>query len=179
MKTIICLSALAAFLQAQVFVPVYGCEWVPPTIAVTNFTFSYSTSNDSSPSYVQWQAPTWGTSCNASNPTSTGSITTIGKPGTVTYVPCKSTSSDPTTGSFQVTADDGSGSNATLNFVAYAQCAADIFQFDYEANFPLACATDAEGIGTCVPKGNATAVVIHETYLPPIRGPGPPPHWQT
>jgi hypothetical protein len=177
MKTIVLLSALTTSMQAQVFVPVHGCEWVPPTNAVTNFTLFRSASIDNDQNYVKWQASVFGTVCKASSPSFNGSTTAIGKPGINTFVPCTSTSSEPTTGTFRVTADDGSGSNATLNFVGYAQCAADIFEFYYEANFPLSCVTDAEGSDTCVPKGNATARVTNEVYLPPIRGPGPP-HWK-
>ncbi|KAF2033124.1 hypothetical protein EK21DRAFT_109263 [Setomelanomma holmii] len=175
MRIIPFLSALAASLQAQTFIPIHGCEWVPQYTSITNFTFVDSPANASTPDSVQWRIPAFGISCNLTSQSATGSTTTIGSPGTNTYVPCKATSSDPTTGTFLVSADDESGINATLRNVGYAQCAADIYAFHYEANFALLCETDEGGSKTCVTKGNATAVVTGEEYLPPIRNPPPPP----
>ena len=175
MKTVISLLALTASSQAQTFVPVHGCEWVPQTTSITNFTFFHSASKDGTPSYVNWQAPLFHLSCYGSSSSSTGSTPAIGKPGANTNVPCKASDSDPTTGTFLVSADHGSGQNATLKFVAYAQCAADIFAFHYQGGFPLSCATDAGQNTTCVPRGNATASVTNEEYLPPMRPPPPPP----
>lgn len=169
------LLALTASSQAQVFTPIHGCEWVPQTTAVTNFTLFHSASNDSTPDYVDWQAPALRVSCHASNPSTTGTTTAIGDPGTSTTVDCTASGSDPTKGTLLVSADDGSGSNATLKFMAYAQCAADIYAFYYEANFLLSCASDAWGSTTCVSKGNATASLTSELYLPPIHPPPPPP----
>ena len=172
MRTVIILSALTAFSQAQAFVPVHGCEWVTQTTAVTNFTFFQSAPSDRTPDYVQWEVPAHRVSCYAS---STGSSTPIGILGTSTTVPCTASASDPTKGRFLLSADDGSGSTATLRFVAYVQCAASIYAFYYQADFPLSCARDAGGSSTCVSQGNATAIVTEELYLPPIHPPPPPP----
>lgn len=174
MKTagVILLSALTASSQAQAFTPVHGCEWVTQTTAITNFTLFQSATDDSTPNYVKWQAPALGVSCYISDPSSTA----IGSPGISTTVPCTAPASEPTKGRFLLSAEDGSGSssNATLNFVAYVQCAASIYAFYYEGIFSLSCATDAGG-STCVSKGNATASVTRELYLPPVGPPPPPP----
>lgn len=175
MKTAIFLSVLTASLQAQEFVPIHGCEWVPQTTAVTNFTLFHGASSDSTSDYVNWQVPALSVSCHASDPSTTRSTTAIGDPGTSTTVECAAPASDLTAGTFLVSADDGSGSNATLRFMAFAQCAASIYAFYYEANFALACASDTGGSATCVSKGNATASVTRELWLPPIHPPPPPP----
>jgi len=175
MKAFIFLSALIAASQAQTWVPIHGCEWVPLTTAVNNFTFFDSASNDATSSdYVAWKAPLFGLACNyTSNPSSPGSATDIGKPGIMTDVPCTATASDPTVGKFVVSEER---SNATLRFRAYAQCAASIYELNYEGVFPLDCVTTEGGSATCVAKGNATATVTSAIYLPPMRPPPPPPY---
>jgi hypothetical protein len=158
MKIITILSALIATSHAQfTFVPVHGCEWVPETTALTNFTLFHGPSNFDTLDYVQWDAPALSVSCfNFSTTTS------IGKPGTTDTVPCTAANSDPTQGMFLVSAD---GSSATLNFVFYAQCAADIFAFHYEAVVELSCGVYAKESNRCLSKGNATANVTAEEYL--------------
>jgi hypothetical protein len=169
MKPIIYLSILAASRQAlSVFVPVHGCEWVPETTAVTDFTLLNSASNASTPSSVHWQIPAHGVECSVS------STTAIGKPGISTTVPCTASASDDTAGKFRVFSDEG---DAALIFVAYAQCAASIYAFYYRADFLVSCTMDAGGSTTCVPKGNATAVVTTELYLPRVGPPPPAPWW--
>jgi hypothetical protein len=132
MKTIFLLSVFGASLHASLaIVPVYGCEKYPQTAAVTNFTFTHgtTTTNTTGPSSVKWQAPALSVSCSASSSTNS-----IGAPGTYTSVPCGEKPSDPVTGSFQVSAN---GSNATITFTTYVQCAADIFGFRWEAIIPF------------------------------------------
>ncbi|KAH7086488.1 hypothetical protein FB567DRAFT_72314 [Paraphoma chrysanthemicola] len=170
---VILLSALVAFSDAQFqFTPVHGCEWIKATTPVTNFTLFHGATNDSTPDSVRWQAPVLGLACSASE----SSATTIGSPATTTYVPCTSPGSSSTNARF-LTFDDGASgnlSNATLYFVRYTQCAASIYAFYYESNFPLLCTSDA-GARTCVSGGNATAIVTRELWLPPISSPPPPP----
>jgi hypothetical protein len=173
MKTIFLLSALTASLHASPpIVPVYGCEKYPLTAALTNFTFTHgtSTTNTNVPSSVKWQAPALGILCSASSTTNS-----IGTPGTFTSVRCNENPSDQATGSFKILAADGTGSNATISFITYAQCAADIFGFGWEAVVPLLCASDAVGSETCVAKGNTTANVYATGYIPHVRPPPPPP----
>jgi hypothetical protein len=173
MKTIFLLSALTASLHASpAIVPVYGCEKYPQTTALTNFTFTHgtSTTNNNAASSVKWQAPALGVLCSASSSTNS-----IGNPGAYTSVPCGEKSSDPVTGSFQVLADDGTGSNATITFITYASCAADIFGFRWEAVIPLSCASDGAGSETCTANGNTTASVTSAGYIPHVRPPPPPP----
>ncbi|KAH7080175.1 hypothetical protein BKA63DRAFT_397575, partial [Paraphoma chrysanthemicola] len=135
---IIFLLGLTASSIAQFqFTPVHGCEWIEASTPVTNFTLIRGATNTSTPDFVRWQAPILGLACSASE----SSSTTIGAPGTTTYVPCTSPGSSPTNARF-LTFDDGvSGnlSNATLYFVRYTQCAASIYAFYYESNFPLLC----------------------------------------
>jgi hypothetical protein len=171
MKTILFLSLFAASQQAlSAFVPVHGCEWVTETTAVTNFTLYTSASNTSTTDHVQWQVPVHGVACSVSS-------TAIGTPGgDSTIVPCTA-HSDPTKGQFRVLAEDGLAKNAALIFVAYVQCAASIYAFYYRADFALSCEADLRGSATCVPKGNATATVTTELYLPPISRPPPQPWW--
>lgn len=158
MKTIVALSALTAVSQAQsTFVPVHGCEWVPETTPLTNFTLFHGPSDNGTPAYVQWNAPDLRVACY-----SFSSTTSIGKLGTSETVPCTAANSDGSNGWLQVSADAGS---ATLNFVFYAQCAADIFAFHYEATVELSCAVYAKESTRCLSKGNATASVTAEEYL--------------
>jgi hypothetical protein len=166
------LSALTASSQAQAFQPVHGCEWITATTPITNFTLFHRATNDSAPAYVKWLAPVLGVSCSVSESSSTA----IGTPNTTTTVPCTAPGSSPTNARFLLSVDEGSGDlgNATLYFVRYTQCAASIFAFYYEANFPLSCVMDAGG-ETCLAKGNATASVTTELWLPPISPPPPPP----
>jgi hypothetical protein len=176
MKTPILLSALTASPAVwATFVPVHGCEWVKETTPLDTFTFFLSASNTSTPDYITWHVPAHGFTCRASNPSSTGAAVSIGHPGTRTTVPCDGYSKDAIPASFLVSEDDA-GKNATLTFTAYVGCAADIFEFDYRADFPLVCEESAAGSETCVAKGNITANVVAEIYLPPIRNP-PPPSW--
>jgi hypothetical protein len=171
MKTIFLLSVFGASLHASLaIVPVYGCEKYPQTTALTNFTFTHgtSTTNATGPSSVKWQAPALSVSCSASS----SSTNSIGAPGTYTSVPCGEKPSDPVMGSFQVSAN---GSNATVTFITYVQCAADIFGFRWEAVIPFSCASDAAGSETCAANGNTTASVTSAGYIPHVRPPPPPP----
>jgi hypothetical protein len=158
MKIITVLSALIAVSYTQfTFVPVHGCEWVPQTTALTNFTLFHGPSYLNTLDYVQWNAPALSVSCYNFSTT-----TSIGKPGTRDTIPCTAANSDPMQGTLLVSAVDGS---ATLNFVFYAQCAADIFAFHYEAVVELSCAAYAKESTRCLSKGNATASVTAEEYL--------------
>jgi hypothetical protein len=173
MKVILLLCVFVASQHAlSAFVPVHGCEWVTETTAVTNFTLFTSASNTSTTDHVQWQVPVHRVACSVST-------TGIGTPGGAsTIVPCTA-SSDPTNGQFRVLADDGLGRNAALIFVAYVQCAASIYAFYYRADFVLSCERDSGGSATWVPKGNVTATVTTELYLPPVSRPPPQPWWQS
>jgi hypothetical protein len=174
MKTIFLLSALTASLQASSpIVPIYGCEKYPLTTTLTNFTFTHgtSTTNNNVPSSVKWQAPALSILCYAS-----ASTNSIGNPGTFTSVSCGEKAPDPVTGGFKVPADYATGGNATITFLSYAQCAADMFGFGWEAAVLLSCASDAAGSETCVAQGNVTANVYTTGYIPHVRPPPPPPY---
>jgi len=152
------LLAFAACTHAQrALLPIHGCEWVPETTAIINFTLSENTSNNSAPTYVQWQAPAFRIVCNAS---------AVEKPGVRTDVPCtQDNSRQDTPGTLQLSAGNESSSNATLNFKVFAQCAASQFAIYYQAVVALACEKSLAGTTACVPKGNATATVWATEYL--------------
>jgi hypothetical protein len=146
--------ALTASAQAQrPFEPVYGCTWVPEFTAITNFTFTRS-ANDSAPAYIQWQAPGLPIACNAT--------TTIPKPSTRANVACKQADSGAY---YLLSTDETSGTNVTLGFTFYAQCAASIFAFYYEAVVSLSCESDTDGITACGAPSNTTARVWTYQYL--------------
>jgi len=168
MQALLRLSALIATAPALAYIPIHGCEWVPETTTITNFTFTEDTSTDGAPDYVAWRAPAVGVSCS-------GSRTSFQDPSASTAIRCTAPASDPTVGVFLVSVDDGSGSNATLRFVVYEQCAASIYAFYYQGDFPLACGIQGEN-ATCAPKSDAAATVISQLYLPPVGPPPPPPH---
>jgi hypothetical protein len=166
MKTTILLSAFTASTYAQYTGPVHGCEWVPSSVPITNFTFTQPYLNSSTtattPSSISWQVPNFHISCNT---TYTGSPGRVGNP---TYLKCTSPGDG---GMFVLSAD---GANATIYFKVYEQCAADIFAFHYEAVVEMECEKD-EGREMCMDGGNVVANVTSEEYLPPIRNPPPPP----
>lgn len=178
MRYIPCIFALAASSRAFTFVPVHGCEWVPETTPVTNFTLSSTSSSSSSSSSdyktlysAQWKVPTLGVSCSSAAPSSSGSRIPLR---------CTAPASSPTDATLvlqSVPAPGDTNSTATLSFLVYEQCAADIFEFGYEAQVALACTQDGDAASTvCVPSGNSTAKVVRAVYLPPIRPPPPPPY---
>jgi hypothetical protein len=123
------------------------------------------------PDYVQWQAPALHVACFAS---STSSTALLGNPDTITTVPCTAPASEPTNGSLLVSADNRQERNATIKFVVYEQCAADICAFYYESSFAMTCAGDLESSVTCSSKGTATASVTDMQYLPPVRNSSSP-----
>ena len=171
MKSFVLLSVLTAPLPVLAYVPVHGCEWVPETTAVTNFTFFDSPSNANALDYVTWQVPTFDLSCYVNN------AAIIQDPSISNNLLCnKTTSSYKTEARFIVSADNGAGRNATVRFLDYVQCAADIYAFYYKGNFPLSCTNDAGGNATCISKGNATATQTQGLYVPLYPGaPKPPP----
>lgn len=143
--------------------PIHGCEWLPNTVAITNFTYIHNPSNTTATDFVKWQVPAVDVSCNATNPSPYGF-----------YFPC---TKQETYGTFTISADDGSDRNATASFNMYAQCAADIFEIWYTGMLQLDCRK--EEMVRCGTRGNATASISATGYLPPIRNPPPPPsHWR-
>jgi hypothetical protein len=151
MKLLALLSFVAALAQAQTWVPIHGCEWVPEKTAIANFTLTRSPSNSSTPAYVAWQAPALRVACNATAPV-------IGTPGSTTNVNCVAASSQDTQGTFKVSPD---GSSVTLMFIMYQGCAASIYEFGYKAEFGIVC---GEG-GNCVSRGNASATAYYQNWL--------------
>jgi hypothetical protein len=167
MKTPILLSALATSSSVlATFVPVHGCEWVKETTPLDTFALLLSAANTSTPSNVTWHVPAHGFTC---------STASLSSPRTRSTVPCDAYSKDAVPASFLLSEDEN-GKNASLTFSAYVGCAADIFQFNYEAGFPLECEATEGGSEECTAQGNVTAKVVAEIYLPPIRNP-PPPSW--
>lgn len=160
MQKIFPLLALVASSSAA---PIHGCEWLPNTVSITNFTYIHDPSNTSATDFVKWQAPAVDVSCNATNPSPFGF-----------YFPCMK---QETYGTFKISADDGSDRNATASFNMYAQCAADIFEIWYTGMIQLECYKEGESVD-CGTRGNATASISATNYLPPIRNPPPPPHWK-
>jgi hypothetical protein len=165
-KAFTSLAALAAFSQAlalpQTFplLPIRSCEWIKPTTAITNFTLFHATTGDRT-GFVQWDIPVHHMTCYVSDAGSTASSSAIGEPGVTTNVPCAQYGSNPHTGSLLVSEDK---SMATLKSVAWEQCAVEIYQFYYQADIPLSCASDASGGVTCVAKENATASIVSVTF---------------
>lgn len=172
MRSFIFLSALIAASPALA-VPIHGCENVPNTTAVTDFTLFDSASADSALDYVTWQVPALSHLLCHTNTSYAGNTTATEDSSTRLYVSC-TPPEKPTTGVFLASADDGSGRNASLEFITYAQCAADIYEFHWKADFLLSCAGNAGGDATCVSKGNASAMFNFGIYLPPVRSPPPP-----
>jgi hypothetical protein len=77
-------------------------------------------------------------------------------------------------GQFFLLSDDEN--KATLRFVVYEQCAADIYAFHYEAgDIGMTCMSEEGGKRVCVQGGEVQARVTGEEYLPPVRNPPPPP----
>ncbi|KAK7183596.1 uncharacterized protein CC84DRAFT_1201311 [Paraphaeosphaeria sporulosa] len=143
------------------FVPIHGCEWVPSSTAIKDFVFLSDASNTSA---ISWNAPTVSASCKTANATWHESE------GHEYSVPC----SPPENGMiYDVLRVSGDGKTASIRFRTFAQCAADIFAFHYEAVFPLDCTEDSEGSTSCVAKGNVTADCTAEQYLPPMGYPPP------
>ena len=167
MRTTLALSSLVATSLASIL-PIHGCEWLPNTTAVTNFSYFASSSTTTTPDYVSWTVPAFSTTCNA---TFTGPDFRTSEYNS-TNVQCRSSHSDPNTGFFLQSL---TGANATLNFSTYAQCAADIFEIYYSAPTVFDCVNDEAGDKNCVARGNITASVSAANYLPPIRNPPPPP----
>ncbi|KAF2449304.1 hypothetical protein P171DRAFT_427510 [Karstenula rhodostoma CBS 690.94] len=152
-------TALAAF------VPIHGCEWVPSTTAVTDFVFLSNASNPSAPSSISWKAPAVAATCKTEN------ATWLPISGHQYSVPCV----PPENGLIQdILRVSGDGTTALIMFRAYAQCAASIYAFHYEAVFPLDCTEGSGGFTRCEAKGDVAANCTAEEYLPPIRPPPPP-----
>ncbi|KAF2008739.1 hypothetical protein BU24DRAFT_415488 [Aaosphaeria arxii CBS 175.79] len=174
MRSFTLLSALIAASQAQMTWPIHGCPWVTETTLITNFTLFHSASIDSDPDYVSWQVPAYDMICTLTSQSNTGKVTPIGKPKTTTVVPCNLYKDESAASRFYVSEDEGSGSNATIRFVYYAQCAASRYAIYYEAGFPQSCVEGEKGV-TCVPSGNTTAWAVQQYWLAPIGGMPPPP----
>jgi hypothetical protein len=161
------LPALAAFSPALAdFVPIHGCEWVPSTAAITDFAFLSKASNTSASTSISWKAPAVSASCKATD------TTPIPNVGLAYSVPCSPPENGMITDILWLL--DG-GDSARITFRSFAQCAADIYAFHYEAVFPLDCSKDTEGITNCAAKGDVVANCTGEEYLPPVRFPPPPP----
>ncbi|KAH7411642.1 hypothetical protein DE146DRAFT_627696 [Phaeosphaeria sp. MPI-PUGE-AT-0046c] len=142
---------------------IHGCAWLPDTVAVTNFTYLHYPANASNTDFVKWKAPAVDVSCNATNPSPYG-----------LYFPC----TRELYGGFEISGDDVEDRNATVVFSMYAQCAADIYEIWYTGHLQLGCEKDDNEGVVCGTRGNATASISGEHYLPPIRNPPPPqPHW--
>jgi hypothetical protein len=160
------LALFLALIASSHAADIHGCAWLPDTVAVTNFTYVHNPANASNPDFVKWKAPGVDVSCNASNPSPYGF-----------YFPC---TKQETYGSFKISADDATDRNATVSFSMYAQCAADIYEIWYTGYLQLDCQKREEEEVDCGTKGNATASISAEHYLPPIRNPPPPPpHWSS
>jgi hypothetical protein len=174
MKTLILFSLLNAskYALADDWVPIHGCEWVPGSTPVTNFTLFNGAINSTTPSTIHWQIPIHGIDCTVSN---SSSIPPTDKPS---VVPCTEPASETTYGQFRVFEDNGEEKSAALISVAYQGCAASIYAFYYRADFVVKCERDADGNEMCTPKGNVTAKVYSHFYLPPISAPPPKPWWQ-
>jgi hypothetical protein len=166
------LIAASSCALADDWVPIHGCEWVPGSTPVTNFTLFNSAINNTTPSTVHWQIPIHRVDCTVSN---SSSIPPTNSPS---VVPCTAPSSETTYGQFRVFEDNGSEKNAALISVAYQGCAAHIYAFYYRADFVVKCERDVDGNEMCVPKGNATAKVYSNFPLMPISPPPPKPWWQ-
>ncbi|KAL5433538.1 hypothetical protein PMIN07_006021 [Paraphaeosphaeria minitans] len=154
------LTAAASTILAE-FVPIHGCEWVPSSTAVKDIVFLSDASNTSA---ISWNAPAVSASCKTAN------ATWIPINGHQYSVPCSPPENGMIYDIFRVSED---GTTALIMFRAFAQCAADIYAFHYEAVFPLDCKEDSEGSTGCAAKGNVTANCTAEEYLPPIRNPPP------
>lgn len=172
MKAIIAFSAFIALSHAQIYGPIHGCESTPLASVLTNFTLSTSPSNSTTADYVTWRFPDLYVSCDAANSPATGNFTAIGLPGSTTSVPCSARFVGTTNARFVVAED---GKNATIHFVTYNQCAASRYSFYYDVFLDLDCVGGAGGRETCGSKGNATAVIIRQLWMPPISNPPPPP----
>jgi hypothetical protein len=174
MKTLIFLSLLAAsqHVLADDWVPVYGCEWVPGSTPITNFTLFNSAINSTTLSTVHWQIPIHRIDCTTSK---SSSIPAPG--GQPAVVPCTAPSTETTYGQFRVFEDNGSEKSAALISVAFTGCAAHIYAFYYRADFVVKCERGVDGSEMCVPKGNATAKVYSNFPLFPSSPPPPEPWW--
>lgn len=161
------LSILAAIPAAFAgCVALHGCESFPTSSAITNFVFISKALNTSAPSSISWQAPAVGVSCKTTN------ATWINNLDHSYSVPC----SPPENGYiYDVLRTSTDGTNATINFRAFAQCAASIYAFHYEADFPLDCTDYDSASIMCVPKGDIVASCTGQEWLPPVRPPPPPP----
>lgn len=146
------------------FVPVHGCEWVPFSTSVTDFVFLFNSTDTNAPSSISWNAPTVSAHCKTTNATWTPIY------GHQYSVPCSPPEGGLIQDILRVSEDN---TTALIMFRAFAQCAASIYAFHYEAKFPLDCIKDSEGITSCVAKGDVTANCTAEEYLPPIRPPPP------
>lgn len=161
LTTVLSTTAAAAATALADFVPIHGCEWVPSSTAIKDFVFLTGASNTST---ISWNAPTVSAFCKTANATPT----LIG--GYAYSVPCSPPENGITYDILRVSEDD---TTATMMFRAFAQCAADIYAFHYEATFSLNCAKVSENT-SCTADGDVVAICTSEEYLPPIRNPPPP-----
>jgi hypothetical protein len=165
--TLLILPAYVSAQSAQPFIPIHGCEWVPEYTPLTNFTLSQPTSSNTTTtptSSISWTIPTFHITC---------STTYTGPPGRYPNIRSVSCTSPGDVGQFFL-ADDEHHDTATVRFVVYEQCAADIYAFHYEADIEMQCISE-QGKSVCVQGGDVQARVTGEEYLPPIRNPPPPP----
>ncbi|OAL44091.1 hypothetical protein IQ07DRAFT_649535 [Pyrenochaeta sp. DS3sAY3a] len=178
--TILLLATLPTLTHAQtpITVPVHGCTYIKETTPVTNISLSTLTTSLPSTNGTQtttttstatWRVALFGMACAGSNPNATFPSSVV----------CNATASEPTSARLTL-ADSGAAAYKTVSlfFMAYAQCAASIYAFYYQADFALSCVETGEG-RSCSPKlgegeevaGRVTRII----WLPPVRGLPPPP----
>ena len=123
--------------------PPQGCEWLPETVAVTDFTYTFNTTDFPVSTFATWKASAVNISCSTPNP---GAL--------LPFFLCRH---DPEQGGLRISVADR---KAEPVFSIYPQCAADMYKIWYRAEMQLDCVTDEKEVVTCGAKGNVTASMV-------------------